>query len=92
MLLIRGVLGIGLPKLSAVQGALLQRAKKYAMEVSGDHWETTTNHYSPATGVHKVGADEANNGSSAAADKVPPTTASSLHHEQVKIFVFKHFH
>merc|ERR1719341_1667240 len=34
MLLIRGVLGIGLPKLSAVQGALLQRAKKYAMEVS----------------------------------------------------------
>ena len=33
MLLIRGVLGIGLPKLSAVQGALLQRAKKYAMEV-----------------------------------------------------------
>ena len=31
--LIRGVLGIGLPKLSAVQGALLQRAKKYAMEV-----------------------------------------------------------
>merc|ERR1719239_1890404 len=29
-----GVLGIGLPKLSAVQGALLQRAKKYAMEVS----------------------------------------------------------
>ena len=29
----RGVLGIGLPKLTAVQGALLQRAKKYAMEV-----------------------------------------------------------
>jgi len=29
-----GVLGIGLPKLSANQGALLQRAKKYAMEVS----------------------------------------------------------
>jgi len=29
-----GVLGIGLPKLSVEQGALLQRAKKYAMEVS----------------------------------------------------------
>merc|ERR1719273_1932761 len=29
-----GVLGIGLPKLSMEQGALLQRAKKYAMEVS----------------------------------------------------------
>ena len=40
MLLIRGVLGIGLPKLSAVQGALLQRAKKYAMEVC-DNSETT---------------------------------------------------
>ena len=38
MLFIRGVLGIGLPKLSAVQGALLQRAKKYAMEVC-DNWD-----------------------------------------------------
>merc|ERR1719341_684918 len=34
MLLIRGVLGIGLPKLSAVQASMVQKAKKYAMEVS----------------------------------------------------------
>ena len=58
-------------------------------------WETTLtqpNHYSSATGVHKVSADEADNGSSATADQVPPTAASSLHHEQVKNYIFtKHF-
>ena len=40
--------------------------------------------YSPATGVHKTGADEADNGSSTTADKISPTTASSFYHEQVK--------
>ena len=33
-LVYRGVLGMGLPKLSSEQALVVQRAKKYAMEVS----------------------------------------------------------
>ena len=40
--------------------------------------------YSPATGVHKTGADEADNGSSTTADKISPKTTSGLYYEQVK--------
>ena len=55
-------------------------------------WRSVTildsiNHCSPATGLHKVGADETNYGPSTTADQVPPTTASSVDHEQVKIFL-----
>ena len=49
--------------------------------------------YSPATGVHKTGADEADNGSSTTADKISPKTASGFHHEQVKKIIFvQYFH
>ena len=82
----RGVLGIGLPKLSMEQGALLQRAKKYAMEVQKQYTQCCDKKFSQFsifTGVHKVSAYETDDGSPAATNKIPSKTAGGVDHEQV---------